>query len=85
MLHLSATEHPTAQWTAQQVVNIFPFETAPRYLLRDGDNIYGAYFRQRIENMGIEEVMGLTTRPGPTLILSFGPTLNINKSSSLVL
>ena len=39
--HFNVTEHPTAQWTAQQLVEAFPFESAPRYLLRDRDVIYG--------------------------------------------
>jgi len=41
VVHLDATEYPTAQWTAQQLVEAFPFDTAPRYLLRDRDAIYG--------------------------------------------
>ena len=40
IVHFNVTEHPTAQWTAQQLVEAFPFDTAPRYLLRDGDGIY---------------------------------------------
>ena len=51
------TEHPTAQWTAQQVVEGFPWDDAPRYLLRDRDRIYGDQLRQRVGNMGIEEVL----------------------------
>jgi Integrase core domain len=53
----NVTEHPTAAWTAQQVVEAFPWEEAPCYLLRDRDCIYGAYFRQRVRHMGIEEVV----------------------------
>jgi transposase InsO family protein len=56
IVHCNITEHPTAQWTAQQIVEAFPWETAPRYLLRDRDAIYGEHFQQRIQNMGIEEV-----------------------------
>ena len=41
IVHFNVTEHPTAQWTAQQLVEAFPFDSAPRYLLRDGDGIYG--------------------------------------------
>ena len=41
IVHCNVTEHPTAQWTAQQLVEAFPFDSAPRYLLRDGDGIYG--------------------------------------------
>ena len=48
---------PTAQWAAQQIVEAFPFEEVPRFLLRDRDGIYGEYFRDRVEHMGIEEVL----------------------------
>ena len=41
IVHFNITEHPTAQWTAQQIVEAFPWDTAPRYLLRDRDAIYG--------------------------------------------
>ena len=56
IVHFNVTEHPTAQWTAQQIVEAFPWDTAPRYLLRDRDSIYGATFQSRVENLGIEEV-----------------------------
>ena len=45
IVHVNITEHPTAQWTAQQIVEAFPWETAPRYLLRDRDAIYGEAFQ----------------------------------------
>ena len=57
VVHFNVTRHPTAQWTAQQIVEAFPFDEAPRFLLRDRDHIYGAYFRQRVTNMGMEEVV----------------------------
>ncbi len=57
VVHFHITEHPTAQWTAQQVVEAFPWDEAPRYLVRDRDRIYGASFRQRVRHMGIEEVV----------------------------
>ena len=57
VVHFNVTEHPTAQWTAQQVVEAFPWETAPRYLLRDRDCIYSVAFRQRVRNMGMEDVV----------------------------
>ena len=53
----SALDHPTAAWTVQQLVESFPEETAPTYLLRDRDAIYGAVFAQRIKRMGIHEVL----------------------------
>jgi putative transposase len=57
VVHFNITEHPTAQWTAQQVVEAFPWDEAPRYLLRDRDRIYSAAFRQRVRHMGIDEVV----------------------------
>jgi transposase InsO family protein len=57
IVHVNVTEYPTAAWTAQQVVDAFPWETEPRYLLRDRDRVYGEYFRQRVGNMGITEVL----------------------------
>jgi putative transposase len=56
IVHFNITEHPTAQWTAQQIVEAFPWDTTPRYLLRDRDAIYGEPFQQGVKNMGIEEV-----------------------------
>jgi transposase InsO family protein len=57
LVHFNITEHPTAEWTAQQMIDAFPWDKAPRYLLRDRDRIYGAYFQQRVQHMGIEEVL----------------------------
>ena len=57
VIHFNVTANPTAQWTANQVIEAFPWDTAPRYLLRDRDSIFGRVFRQRIKSMGIEEVM----------------------------
>jgi transposase InsO family protein len=56
IVHVNITEHPTAQWTAQQIVEAFPWETAPRYLLRDRDSIYGTAFESRVKNLEMEEV-----------------------------
>src|SRR5215475_3655821 len=49
LVHFNVTEHPTAHWTAQQVIAAFPEDCAPRYLLRDRDRIYGDYFQHRIK------------------------------------
>ena len=56
IMHFDIAEHPTAQWTAQQIVEAFPWESAPRYLLRDRDALYSAAFQQRIKHMGSKEV-----------------------------
>ncbi len=57
VVHFNVTEHPTAEWTAQQIVEAFPENEAPRFLIRDRDGIYGQYFQTRVANMGIEEVV----------------------------
>jgi len=44
IFHFIITEAPTATWTAQQVINAFPYDTAPEYLLRDRDSICGSLF-----------------------------------------
>jgi putative transposase len=56
VLHVNVTDAPTAQWTAQQIVEAFPWETAPRYLLRDRDAVYGVVFSRRVHALGIHEV-----------------------------
>ena len=63
VLHFGVTEHPTAAWTAQQIVEAFPDDTAPSYLLRDRDSIYGPAFRQRVRGMGIREVLTAPSCP----------------------
>ena len=57
VVHFNVTTNPTARWAAQQIVEAFPLEEAPRFLLRDRDSIYGEYFRDRVEHMRIEEVL----------------------------
>lgn len=57
IIHFNITEHPSARWTAQQIVEAFPWNDGPRYLLRDRDSIYGAFFQRRVGNMGIEQVV----------------------------
>jgi hypothetical protein len=56
-VHFNTTAHPTAEWTAPQIIEAFPGDQAPRFVIRDRDGIYGAVFQQRIRNMGIEEVV----------------------------
>ena len=52
VVHFNVTAHPTASWTGQQMVQAFPEDTVPRYLLRDQDRIYGADFIERMHTMG---------------------------------
>ena len=62
-IHTAVTEHPTAAWLSRQVTEAFPWDTAPRYLLRDRDGSYGAYFCNRVEAMGITEVVTAPRSP----------------------
>ena len=55
VMHFAVTEAPSASWAGQQIVNAFPFETPPKYLLRDRDGLYGAEFTKRVTALGIEE------------------------------
>ena len=55
IVHFNITDSPTAAWTAQQIINAFPYDTAPEYLSRDRDSIYGSIFVQRVVGMGIKQ------------------------------
>src|SRR5213594_2354014 len=63
VLHFNVTAHPTAAWTAQQIVDAFPDDSAPKYLLRDRDRIYGDEFRKQVEVLGIKEVLSVPRSP----------------------
>jgi len=63
IVHAAVTEHPTAAWLSRQVTEAFPWDTAPRYLLRDCDASYGSDFRGRVEAMGITEVITAPRSP----------------------
>jgi|SRR4030095_1201248 putative transposase len=62
-VHFNVTAHPTAEWTAQQMLEAFPFDTAPKYFLRDRDRIYGQEFRDQVEVMNIKEVLSAPRSP----------------------
>jgi putative transposase len=63
VVHFNVTQHPTAHWTAQQIVNTSPDESAPSYLLRDRDQVYGEQFRHRVKGLRIEEVLTASQSP----------------------
>jgi hypothetical protein len=63
VIHFNVTEYPTAPWTARQILEAFPEDTAPRYLIRDQDRIYGECFRNRLKDMGIIEVLTAPQSP----------------------
>jgi putative transposase len=63
ILHFAVTAHPTAEWTAQQMREAFPWDTAPRYLLRDRDRIFGQEFVKQVKAMGIQQVLSAPRSP----------------------
>src|SRR5262249_42797495 len=65
IVHFNITEHPTATWAAQQVVEAFPHDTAPSWLHRDRDSVYGESFRRRVAGMGIAEGVSAPASPWP--------------------
>ena len=61
--NFNVTEHPTEEWTAQQIREAFPWDQAPRYLIRDRDVIFGGAFVALTKSMGIEEVVTAPRSP----------------------
>ena len=55
LLWFAVTHNPTAEWLARQITEAFPWETAPKYLIRDNDRAFGAAFRARVRAMGIRD------------------------------
>jgi transposase InsO family protein len=55
LLWFAVTRHPTAEWLARQIVEAFPWDTAPTYLVRDNDGAYGKAFIRRLRAMGIRD------------------------------
>jgi putative transposase len=63
IIHFGVTENPTQVWLSHQITEAFPWDTAPRYLLRDRDASYGPVFRARVKGMGAEEVVTAPRSP----------------------
>ncbi len=63
VVHFGVTEHPTQEWTMQQMREAFPWDEAPRYVLRDRDAIYGRDFAAMTRDMGMEEVLTAPRSP----------------------
>jgi hypothetical protein len=63
LIFANVTTNPTAQWLAQQVVNAFPWDTAPRFLIHDRDRAYGLTFTARVRGLGIREIRTAVRAP----------------------
>jgi putative transposase len=63
IVHFAVTAHPTAEWTAHQLREAFPWNTAPRFLLRDRDRIFGHEFVAQLKAMGIQQTLSAPCSP----------------------
>ncbi len=55
LVWINVTTNPTAEWIARQLTEAFPWNEAPRYLIRDRDRIYGGVVKRRLQAMGIRD------------------------------
>src|SRR3981081_4013307 len=55
LVWINVTANPTAEWVARQLTEAFPWDEAPRYLIRDRDRIYGSVVTRRLRAMGIRD------------------------------
>ena len=53
----AVTAHPTAEWLARQITEAFPWDEAPKYLIRDNDRAFGAVFKAHVRAMGIRDII----------------------------
>jgi putative transposase len=67
VIHFEVTQNPTQTWLARQITEAFPWDTAPRYLLRDRDTSHGICFQNRARAMRIEEVLTAPRSPWQNL------------------
>ena len=63
ILHVNVTANPTAKWTARQLIEAFPYDSRPKFLLRDRDGIYGWEFQRCVDALGIDEVVSAARSP----------------------
>jgi len=63
LIHFNVTDYPTTEWTGRQILQAFPWDTAPRYLIRDRDGVYGEEFRVQLQHMQIHEVLTAPRSP----------------------
>jgi hypothetical protein len=70
LVWINVTRHPTTEWIAQQITEAFPWNEAPRYLIRDRDGIYGAAVTRRLRAMGIrDKPIAAGSHIGPKLLV----------------
>ncbi len=57
IIHFNVTTNPNSDWTSMQLLQAFPFDSAPRYLIRDRDGIYGQKVLETLKNLGVKQVV----------------------------
>ena len=62
-VHVAMTEYPASDWVAHQLLEALPWDSAPRYLLRDRDGSYGGKFSEAARSLGIREVLAAPQSP----------------------
>jgi putative transposase len=85
VVHFNVTSHPTAEWTSQQLLHAFPYDSAPQYIIRDRDRIYGADVQQQLKYMGISQVLTSIRSPwqSPYVERLIGSFVVLNKRAIL--
>jgi putative transposase len=63
VIHFNVTSHPTADWTCRQLLHAFPFDSAPQYIIRDRDCIYGEVVQRQLKELGIQQVLTAPRSP----------------------
>jgi transposase InsO family protein len=63
VVHFNVTSHPTAEWTSQQLLHAFPYDSAPQYIIRDRDCIFGEVVQRQLEELGIQQVLTAPRSP----------------------
>ena len=63
LVHFNVTEHPTAEWTARQLLEACALEEGPRYLIRDRDQVYGERFSHQARTLDIPEAITAPRSP----------------------
>ena len=79
VIHFSVTESPTAAGTGQQMIEAFPWDAAPRFLVRDRDGIYGDDFVRRVGSMGTEQVVISARSPWQNPLCGKADWINPNR------
>jgi len=63
IVHFNVTSNPTAAWTALQMIQAFPFDSAPQYLIRDRDGIYGQTVVDTLKTLDVEQIVTAPRSP----------------------